>query len=246
MKRETLRIFLPIVLGVLLIAAVGITQSKENMTVEKTKAGDLTIQALGHGSLRFEFKGKQYYVDPWRRANLQGQPKADVIFITHEHDDHLDKSAIDLIKKGAVLIYTNERCVKQLGTGTVIHHGEKKKVADITAEALPAYNTTPARQNAHPKDRKDNGYVLTFGDKRVYVAGDTEGTPEMKALKNIDIAFLPIDGQYTMPPKDAAEAARAFKPKVLYPYHQLQSDPNEVKKLLSNEKGIEVRVWKLP
>jgi L-ascorbate metabolism protein UlaG (beta-lactamase superfamily) len=246
MKREKLRILLAVVLGVLLVAAAGLTQSKENMAVEKTKDGNLTIQALGHGSLRFEFKGKQYYVDPWSRANLQGQPKADVIFITHEHGDHLDKSAIDLLKKGTVLIYTNERCAKQLGTGTVIHHGEKKKVADITAEAMPAYNTTPSRQNFHPKDRKDNGYVLTFSDKRVYVAGDTEGTPEMKALKNIDIAFLPIDGQYTMPPKDAADAARAFKPKILYPYHQLQSDPNEVKKLLANEKGIEVRVWKLP
>ncbi|MCS6862731.1 MAG: MBL fold metallo-hydrolase [Abditibacteriales bacterium] len=246
MQREKVRILLAVVLGVLLAVAAGIPQSRENLTVEKTKDGNLTIQALGHGSLRFEFKGKQYYVDPWSRANLQGQPKADVIFITHEHGDHLDKSAIDLIKKDTVLIYTNERCAKQLGTGTVLHHGEKKKVADIIAEAVPAYNITPSRQNFHPKDRKDNGYVLTFSDKRVYVAGDTEGTPEMKALKDIDIAFLPIDGRFTMSPADAAEAARAFKPKVLYPYHQLQSDPNEVKKLLTNEKGIEVRVWKLP
>ncbi len=246
MRRETLRILLPIVLGVLLIAAAGITQSKENMAVEKTKVGNLTIQALGHASLRFEFKGKQYYVDPWSRADVKGQPKADVIFITHEHGDHLDAGAVNLLKKDTALIFANESSVKKAGFGTVINHGEKKKVADITAEAMPAYNTTPARQNFHPKSRKDNGYVLTFGDKRVYVAGDTEGTPEMKALKNIDIAFLPIDGQYTMPPTDAAEAARAFKPKVLYPYHQLQSDPNEVKKLLANEKGIEVRVWKLP
>ena len=88
--------------------------------------------------------------------------------------------------------------------------------------------------------------MLTFGDKRIYVAGDTEGTPEMKALKDIDVAFLPINLPYTMPPKEAADAARAFKPKILYPYHQGQSDPNEVKKLLADEKGIEVRVLPLP
>jgi L-ascorbate metabolism protein UlaG (beta-lactamase superfamily) len=119
-------------------------------------------------------------------------------------------------------------------------------VLDIIAEAVPAYNMNPERQKYHPKDRKDNGYVLTFGDKRIYVAGDTEGTPEMKALKNIDIAFLPINLPYTMPPSEAAEAARAFKPKVLYPYHQGKSDPQEVKRLLADEKTIEVRVLPLP
>jgi L-ascorbate metabolism protein UlaG (beta-lactamase superfamily) len=118
-------------------------------------------------------------------------------------------------------------------------------VADISVEAVPAYNLDPARP-FHPKERKDNGYVLTFGDKRVYVAGDTEGTPEMKALKNIDIAFLPINLPYTMTPQAAAEAAKAFRPKILYPYHQGKSDPNEVKRLLAAEKDIEVRVLALP
>ena len=88
--------------------------------------------------------------------------------------------------------------------------------------------------------------MLTFADKRAYVAGDTEGTPEMKALKNVDVAFLPINLPYTMTPAEAAEAARAFKPRILYPYHQGKSDPAEVKRLLADEKGIEVRVLPLP
>ena len=96
------------------------------------------------------------------------------------------------------------------------------------------------------KSRKDNGYVLTFGLSRVYVAGDTEGTPEMRALTGIDIAFLPINLPYTMPPAEAAQAARAFKPKILYPYHQGKSDPAEVKSLLADERAIEVRVLPLP
>jgi L-ascorbate metabolism protein UlaG (beta-lactamase superfamily) len=124
--------------------------------------------------------------------------------------------------------------------------GQSKKVLDITVEAVPAYNLTADRLRFHPKDRKDNGYVLTIGGKRIYVARDTEGTPEMKALKDIDIAFLPINLPFTMPPAEAADAAKAFKPKVLYPYHQGKSDPQEVKKLLADEKTIEVRVLALP
>ena len=136
--------------------------------------------------------------------------------------------------------------VKKARFGKVIAVSQRKQVLDITVEAVPAYNIKPERLRYHPKQRKDNGYVLTFGDKRVYVAGDTEGTPEMKALKDIAIAFLPINLPYTMPPKEAADAARAFKPKILYPYHQGKSDPKAVKKLLADEKRIEGRVLALP
>jgi L-ascorbate metabolism protein UlaG (beta-lactamase superfamily) len=217
-----------------------------NVAVEKTSAGDLAIQPINHSAIRFEFKGKQYYVDPSGEAPWDKMPKADAIFITHEHFDHLAPKVIDQIKKEGTAIYANAASVKKAGFGEMIEVGQTKKVLDITVQVVPAYNLTAERLKFHPKDRKDNGYVLTFGDKRVYVAGDTEGTPEMKALKAIDIAFLPINLPYTMPPKEAAEAARAFKPKVLYPYHQGQSDPNEVKRLLADEKAIEVRVLPLP
>jgi len=104
---------------------------------------------------------------------------------------------IDQIKKPGTVIYANASTVKKAGFGETIEVGQTKKVLDITVQAIPAYNIAPDRLRFHPKDRKDNGYVLTFGDKRVYVAGDTEGTPEMKALKDIDIAFLPINLPYT-------------------------------------------------
>ena len=166
--------------------------AEKNLTVEKTAGGDLGIQPLNHSALRFEYRGKQYYVDPAGQADWAHLPKADAIFITHEHSDHLSLPTIALLKKEGTLIFANESSVKQAGFGTVIAVGEKKQVLDITVEAVPAYNLNPARQQFHPKARKDNGYVLTFGDKRVYVAGDTEVTPEMKALQDIAIAFLPI------------------------------------------------------
>ena len=220
--------------------------AERNVAVEKTSQGDLTIQPINHSALRFAFKGKQYYVDPAGEADWDEMPKADAIFITHEHGDHLNPKVIDRIKKDGTVIYANAASVKKAGFGDVIEIGQKKEVLDITAEAVPAYNLTPDRLKFHPKDRKDNGYVLTFGKTRVYVAGDTEGTPEMKALKDIDVAFLPINLPYTMLPNAAAEAARAFKPRILYPYHQGKSDPAEVKKLLADVKEIEVRVLALP
>jgi L-ascorbate metabolism protein UlaG (beta-lactamase superfamily) len=243
---------LSLMVAAVLVLAGQVTSAAEsapsdgNVAVEKTSQGDLTIQPINHSALRFAFKGKQYYVDPAGEASWEKMPKADVILITHEHGDHLNPKVIDQIKKDGTLIFANASSVKKAGFGQAVEVGQSKQVLDITVEAVPAYNINAERLKYHPKERKDNGYVLTFGDKRVYVAGDTEGTPEMKALKEIAIAFLPINLPYTMPPKEAAEAARAFKPKVLYPYHQGKSDPAEVKKLLADEKAIEVRVLPLP
>ena len=226
-------------------AGVSLPTSK-NLAIEKTREGNLAIQPLNHAALRFEFKGKQYYVDPSGQADWAKLPKADAILITHQHGDHLSVPTINILKKDGTLVFANEASVKAAGLGTVFNVGETKQVLDISVEAVAAYNLTADRLAYHPKDRKDNGYVLTFGDKRVYVAGDTEATPEMKALKDIDIAFLPCNLPFTMTTKEAAEAARAFRPKVLYPYHQGQSNPAEVKTLLADEKGIEVRVLALP
>jgi len=220
--------------------------SDKNVAVEKTSQGDLTLQPINHSAIRFAFKGKQYYVDPAGEADWDKMPKADAILVTHEHGDHLNPRVIDQIKKEGTRVYANASSVRKAGFGQAMEVGERKAILDGTVEAVAAYNTTAERLKFHPKDRKDNGYVLTFGDKRVYVAGDTEGTPEMRALKDIAIAFLPINLPYTMPPQEAADAARAFKPKVLYPYHQGKSDPAEVKRLLADEKAIEVRVLALP
>jgi L-ascorbate metabolism protein UlaG (beta-lactamase superfamily) len=217
----------------------------KNLAIEKTKDGDLAIQPLNHSALRFEFKNKQYYVDPAGTAEWAKLPKADAIFITHQHGDHLAPAVINQIKKDATVILANEASVKQANLGTAINPGDKKDVLDIKVEALPAYNTTAGR-TGHPKDRKDVGFVFTFGDKRVYVAGDTEATPEMKALKDIDIAFLPCNLPYTMNVQECAAAAKSFKPKIFYPYHQGQSNIAEFKTLMADEKGIELRLLALP
>jgi L-ascorbate metabolism protein UlaG (beta-lactamase superfamily) len=250
MLAKSLLIVVSIICGIALVTAsalaAGGPPTTRNAATEKTRDGDLILQPINHSALRFEFKGKQYYVDPAGQADWANMPKADAIFITHEHGDHLAPAVINQIKKDGTQILANASSVKSAGFGVVIEVGQTRQVLDITVEAVPAYNISPDRVQFHPKERKDNGYVLTFGDKRVYVAGDTEVTPEMKALKNIDIAFLPINLPYTTLPKDVADGARVFKPKILYPYHQGSSDPQEVKKALADVKEIEVRVLALP
>ena len=131
--------------------------------------------------------------------------------------------------------------------GIVMKNGDMKSVGGLKIEAVPAYNLVHMRKQGvpfHPKG-DGNGYVITFGDKREYVGGDTENTPEMKDLTDIDIAFLPMNLPYTMTPEMAADAAKAFKPKVLYPYHFGNTDPSKVAALLKDEPGIEVRIRKM-
>jgi len=207
-----------------------------------TTDGPLLIQPLKHGSVLLVFKGKNYYIDPAQLPAGMNYAKADAIFVTHEHGDHCDPKALELLQEEGTVVIGNARSVEKLGRGEVMKNGDTRQVLDIRVEAVPAYNIE--RTQFHPKGR-DNGYVLTLGGKRIYFAGDTEATPEMKALKNIDVAFLPINLPYTMTPKDAAEAARAFRPKLLVPYHQGQSNPQEVADALQGS-GVEVRVLKLP
>lgn len=225
----------------LLSGSLGWAQDIQSIEL-KTNDGPLVLQPLKHGSVLARFKGKYYYIDPAQLPVGGEYAKADVIFITHEHGDHLDPKMVELLRKPETVIITNARCAEKLGTGTVMKNGDTRKVLDVTVEAVPAYNVV--RTQYHPKGR-DNGFVINFGGKRVYFAGDTEVTPEMKALKNIDVAFLPINLPYTMPPKEAAEGARAFHPKILVPYHQGQGNPQEVADALKGT-GIDVRVMKLP
>ena len=126
----------------------------------------------------------------------------------------------------------------------VMKNGETKTVEGFKIEAVPAYNIKHKRKSGEPFHIKGegNGYILTLGNKRVYIAGDTENTPEMKALKNIDVAFLPMNIPYTMTPEMVADAARAFRPAILYPYHFRGTDTNKLVEILKNEKDIDVRI----
>ena len=211
----------------------------------QTSAGTLKITFIGHGSLMFDFDGKIIYVDPYSKlADYSTLPKADLILITHEHRDHLDPAALEAVRTEKTAVVLNEASSKEVKGGLVMKNGEVQTVDGIRIEAVPAYNIVHKRPNGQPYHPKGvgNGYVLTFGDKRVYVAGDTENIPEMKALRGIDIAFLPMNLPYTMTPEMVADAAQAFQPKVLYPYHYGETDPSELVKLLEGQKGIEVRI----
>ncbi len=210
-----------------------------------TAAGPLAIGFVGHGTLMFRFAGKVIHVDPvGREADYGKMPKADLILVTHEHGDHLDPTAIAAIRTGETRVIVSRSCAGRLEGAVVMANGDSRTEAGIRIEAVPAYNLTHRRPNGEPYHPKGNGngYVLTFGDKRVYIAGDTENTPEMKALENIDVAFLPMNLPYTMTPAMVADAATAFRPRILYPYHYGTTDTNELVKLLKGEAGIEVRI----
>ena len=227
---------------VCMAAGIAYAQNKYETDVLKTSGGDLKITLVGHGTLMFEFAGKVIHVDPVSMyADYSSLPKADLVLVTHEHGDHLDAKAIQALSTPNTAIIVNPGSAKALPNATVMKNGDTKTVAGINIEAVPAYN--PEKQ-FHPKGN-GNGYVLTFGDKRVYVAGDTENVPEIKSLKNIDVAFLPMNLPFTMTPEQVADVAKAIRPKVLYPYHYGNTDPNQLVNLLKDEKGIEVRIRNL-
>ena len=223
------------------------TEAKFEQDIIKTSAGDLKITFIGHATLMFTFGGKTIHVDPVSaEADYTDMPKADLILITHEHGDHFDPAVIETLRKEGTQIVLTKACTERV-EGIVMSNGDVKTVEGLKIEAVPAYNIVHERSAGnpfHPKGR-GNGYIITFGDKRVYIAGDTENTPEMKQLKNIDVAFLPMNLPYTMTPEMVADAARAFKPKILYPYHYGQTDPNKLVELLKDTKGIEVRIRKM-
>ena len=212
----------------------------------KTKEGKaVTITAIKHASLRIQYDGLEIQVDPVAKyapeTDYSKFPKADVILVTHEHFDHFDRDTIATLRKDGTEIVANPAVQKMLGLGMVLANGESRVLAKgIKLDAVPAYNTTPGHTQFHPKGR-DNGYVLTIDGLRIYIAGDTEDIPEMAALKDIDVAFLPCNQPYTMTPEQVAKAARTIKPKVLFPYHYSQTPIQQVADLLAGS-GIDVRI----
>ncbi len=228
-----------------LIVSTGLAEQKFETDVIKTQAGDLTITFIGHGTLMFNFNGKIFHVDPWSKlADYSKLPKADFIVITHEHQDHLDVDTINKIRTKDTMIVCNEKSQKKIRQSLAMRNGDKKDLNGVLIEAVPAYNLLHMRKPGEPYHPKGvgNGYIFTFGDKKIYVAGDTENTPEMKKLENIDVAFLPMNLPYTMSPEMVADAAKAFKPKVLYPYHTGDTDISKLTGLMKQTEGVELRL----
>ena len=224
--------------------ANGLSQEYPAYDKIETTAGNVEMHYIGHGSLMFKFNGFVIHIDPVKSyANYNLLPKPDLILVTHEHYDHLDINLINEIKKEGTLVFTNEKSTEQLGWAMAMKAGDRQEVNGIVIEAVPAYNIVNMRAPGQPFHPKGSGlgYILTIGGKRFYIAGDTENTSEMKALKNIEVAFLPMNLPYTMTPEMVADAAKAFRPRILYPYHYGDTNTGDLVDLMKGT-GIEVRI----
>jgi len=234
---------IPVFVGLMAFDAAA--QGSFQTDILKTSQGDLKITFIGHGSLMFTFNGKVIHVDPFSKlAEYSKFPKADMLLITHEHRDHLDLKAVEAVRTDKTVLVLTETCAARLKGGIIMKNGDIKTVGGLKIEAVPAYNLVHMRSEGVPFHPKGigNGYVITFGDKRVYVAGDTENIPEMKKLERIDCAFLPMNLPYTMNPEMVADAAKAFKPKILYPYHYGDTDTSNIEQLMKDTQDVEIRI----
>jgi L-ascorbate metabolism protein UlaG (beta-lactamase superfamily) len=238
------KLFVTLLFMIIVVSFSCFAQAEFEKDIFETSKGDLEITFIGHGTLMFRISGKVIHIDPvMREADYTLMPDADLICVTHEHGDHLDKKAISEIWKENSKLILNQNSFNTIGKGKVLVNGDTWQWEGFTIKAVPAYNVENRRPSGEPfhPEGVGNGYVFTFGDIKVYVAGDTENIPEMKSLENIDIAFLPMNLPYTMTPEMVAKAAGLFKPKILYPYHFGKTEPEKLIPLLKNE-NIEVRI----
>jgi len=213
-----------------------------------TPGGDLRITFIGHASLLFQYGGRNIYVDPdGRLADFRRMPKADLILVTHQHSDHFDAQAITALRQPSTQIYVTSACLPLPAAARILKNGDRAQFEGVAIEAVPAYNIAHRRPDGNPFHPRGegNGYVLAFPGLRVYVAGDTENIPELGSLKDIAVAFLPMNLPYTMTPEMTALAAKTIKPRVLYPYHFSSTDPQRLVSLLKGEAGMDVRIRKL-
>jgi len=229
--------------ALLLASAVALAQPKRPVQEFETSAGLVKITPVQHASLMMEGGGKVMHLDPWSSGNYDGLPAADLILITDIHGDHLDPKILPKVSKTGTVIMAPAAVAETVKTAKVIHNGETKTWGDWTIEAVPMYNLKrgPSEGKLFHDKGRGNGYIVTYGGKRFYFSGDTEGIPEMRTLKNIDVAFVCMNLPYTMPPDEAAEAVRAFHPRIVYPYHYRGSDLSVFEKALAGS-GIQVRI----
>ncbi len=214
----------------------------------RTASGTLSMTFIGHGTLMFSFNGRTIHIDPvGEYADYASLPDADLILVTHHHGDHLDPDAIAKIMQAGTQVICTESCLERLPDAIAMKNGDTRDVLGLSVEAVPAYNIIHKRGNGEPYHPKGvgNGYVIRFGDKKIYVAGDTENIPEMAGLKGICCAFLPMNLPYTMTPEMVSQAVRIFHPAILYPYHYGNTDVNKLLELMQDDPSCEVRIRNL-
>ncbi len=231
------------VLAFLLLPVSLFSQTARPSQTFDTSAGPVKITPIYHASLVIEAAGKTIYLDPAAPGNFAGLPPADLILITDIHPDHMDTKTIPTVSKSTTEIMAPPAVVQTVTAAKPISNGETKTWNGWTIEAIPMHNLKrgPAPGKLYHDKGRGNGYLLTYGGKRFYFSGDTEGIPEMRALKNIDVAFVCMNLPYTMPPDEAADAVKAFHPKIVIPYHFKGSDMTVFTKALEGT-GIEVRM----
>jgi L-ascorbate metabolism protein UlaG (beta-lactamase superfamily) len=226
-----------------LAATLGAQVAPDTLTAT---GGSITITPLNHATLELAFGSSVILVDPTPQAHYEGLPKPTLILVTDIHGDHMDAKTLAAQKTATSPIVAPAAVAKTVTDATVIANGETKTIAGVSIEAVPMYNLTrgpAAGQLFHDKGR-GNGYIVTLGGKRIYIAGDTECIPEMRALKNIDVAFVPMNLPYTMPPTEAAACVKAFAPKIVYPYHYRGSNLQEFQDALKGTPiDVRIRDW---
>ena len=228
----------PFVLGQAIVAIAG------DSDIIPANGGDIKITPITHASVQIEYGGKVIYVDPWSRGDYSGAPPGDLILVTDIHGDHLDPEMIAKLRKSGAPVVAPAAAASKIEDPTILANGETKTVAGVAIEGVPMYNLVRGPEEGklfHDKGR-GNGYILTLGGKRIYFSGDTECVPEIRALENIDVAFMTMNLPYTMPPDEAADCVKAFAPKIVYPYHYRGADLSEFTAALAERSEIEVRL----
>lgn len=228
-----------------LLVGVALAGTQANRPADEfqTASGVVRITPVRHASAVLEAGGQVLCLDPWSEGNYDGLPQADVVLITDTHQDHMDPKALQKVRKANAPVIGPEAVAAALPGVTVLRYGESRQIGPWKIEAVAAYNLKrgPSEGKLYHEKGRGNGYVITYGGKRFYFSGDTEGIPEMRALKNIEAAYVCMNLPYTMTPEEAAEAVRAFHPRVAIPYHYRGSDLSAFEKALAGS-GIEVRI----
>lgn len=218
-----------------------------------TGAGDIVVHPVSHASFVMETPAGTIFVDPVGEASAYSAfPPADLILVTHEHGDHYKPETLAALAGENTTLIVNPAVHGMLpedlkAKATSIANGESAEFNGVGIDAIPAYNTTEGRTDFHPQGR-DNGYVLGFEGFRVYISGDTEDTPEMRALENIDLAFVCMNLPFTMDANQAASAVAEFGPTYVYPYHYRgrdngTQDPQEFAELVGDAAEVKFGGW---
>lgn len=239
----------------MLLAAGALNAQLPRPDSVKTADGPLLVQPVNHGCLVLQWKGKTIYVDPYGgRQIFAGMPAADLILITDIHQDHLDTATLlGVVGKDPLIVAP--QAVADVIAGKirseirVLPNGQSTVFGNIDIVAIPMYNLPEEAGSRHPRGR-GNGYVLHIGERYVYISGDTEDIPEMRGLRNIDVAFVCMNEPYTMSVEQAASAVISFSPRIVYPYHYRGqdglSDVEKFKKLVTegvSTTEVRLRDW---